>query len=165
MSLSWSERLHEVKRCCQAVLSIRDSLEKLGKRIASKIVWKEICQHTAIAPCVEMFMCKKTGGGGLGRKKMTAPRRGPDPGMGPLYAGVFHCLVTVAAAQPLLPLECWLSKSSSRSPKWPPTSVDASLKGPSIIALFLWGQFKSTRFALKSLPDPWAPEACKGLSG
>ena len=36
----------------------------------------------------------------MGKKRTTAPRKGSDPGVGPLYTAVFNCLVTVAAAQP-----------------------------------------------------------------
>lgn len=41
----------------------------------------------------------------MGEEEDECPRGGADPGIGPLYrmAGVSHCLVTVAAAQPELP--------------------------------------------------------------
>lgn len=83
------------------MLRIRDSLKKLGKRIASKSSLEgDLSAHHCSSCCRNMFVCNWTGGRGLGTKRTTAPRKGGDPGIGPLYAAVANCLVTVVAAQP-----------------------------------------------------------------
>lgn len=62
---------HEEKYCCQAVLRIRDSLKKLAKGSLPEVVLKEICQHSTVAPGVEICLCVSElgvgSGGGRGR--------------------------------------------------------------------------------------------------
>lgn len=78
------------KHYCQSVLSIRGGLKKLGKRTSSKSIWKRSVSIRDSFHCRNVFVYMWiAGGGGKGRETYSTQRRRGDPGISPLYTGVF----------------------------------------------------------------------------
>ena len=153
MSLSWSDCWHEEKYCCQAVLRIRDSLKKLGKRITSRssLEGDLSAQHCSWCLCVSELGVGSRGG----RRRLLQGGGWPWNRALVPYGWSITLFSHSGSCRAWTTVGMLTIKDLAGGTKRPPTSAVVLLKGSNIAALFPWGQFTSnSQFCFSVCPTP-----------